>query len=86
LMAITRREGKIQWSAKLSGSNIWSGPVLGGGKLWLTSAAGQLVSVEATTGKVSSTQDLGQPVYIAPIIAAGRMFVLTDKAKLMALN
>ncbi len=86
LMAITRREGKIQWSAKLSGSNIWSGPVLGGGKLWLTSAAGQLVSVEATTGKVSSTQDLGQPVYIAPIIAGGRMFVLTDKAKLMALN
>ncbi len=86
LMAITRRDGKIQWTMKLSGSNIWSGPVLGGGKLWLTSAAGQLVSVEATTGKVASTQDLGQPIYIAPIIAGSRMFILTDKAKLIALN
>ncbi len=86
LIAITRRDGKVQWSAKLSGSDIWSGPVLAGGKLWLTSAAGQLVAVEATTGKVSSTQDLGQPIFIAPIIAGSRMFVLTDKAKLIGLN
>jgi outer membrane protein assembly factor BamB len=86
LLAITRRDGKIQWSAKLAGSTIWSGPVLAGGKLWLTSSTGSLVSVEATTGKVASTQELGQPVYIAPIVAGSRMFVLTDKAKLISLN
>ena len=86
LMAITRRDGKVQWTVKLAGNNIWSGPVLAGGKLWLTSAKGHLVSVEATTGKVVSTQDLDQPIYIAPIVAANRMFILTDKAKLIALN
>lgn len=86
LMAITRRDGKVQWSAKLAGSAIWSGPVLAGGKLWLTSAAGQLVGVEASTGKVETTQDLGSPIFIAPIVAGSRMFVLTDKAKLIALN
>jgi outer membrane protein assembly factor BamB len=86
LLAITRRGGKVQWSAKLAGSTIWSGPVLAGGKLWLASSTGSLVAVEATTGKVVSTQELGQPVYIAPIVAGNRMFVLTDKAKLISLN
>lgn len=86
LMAITRKEGKIQWNTKLAGSTVWSGPVLAGGKLWLTSSKGQLTSVEATTGKVASTLDLGQPTFIAPIVAGSRMFVLTDKAKLIALN
>ena len=86
LMAITRKDGKIQWNTKLAGSTVWSGPVLAGGKLWLTSSKGQLAGVEATTGKIAFTLDLGQPIYIAPIVAGSRMFVFTDKAKLIALN
>jgi outer membrane protein assembly factor BamB len=86
LMAITRRDGKILWTTKLAGSNTWSGPVLAGGRLWLTSNKGHLVSVDAATGKLETTQDLGQPIYIAPVVAGGRMFVLTDKAQLIALN
>ncbi len=86
LLAITRREGKIQWTTKLPGSSTWSGPTLAGGLLWVASNKGQLVAVEATTGKVVSTQDLGGPVYIAPVVAQGRMFILTDKAKLIALG
>ena len=86
LMAITRRDGKIQWTVKLPGTNTWSGPVLAGNRLWLTSNKGTLVGVDASTGRVETTQDLGQPVYIAPVVAGGRMYVLTDKAKLIALN
>jgi outer membrane protein assembly factor BamB len=86
LLAVARRDGKVQWSVKLPGSSTWSGPVLAGSRLWLASSTGQLVGVDATTGRVDSTQDLGQPVYIAPIVASGRMFVLTDKAKLIAFN
>lgn len=86
LMAITRRDGKVLWTAKLPEDNTWSGPVVAGSKLWLTSNKGQLVGVDATTGKVDSRQNLGSPIYIAPVVAAGRMFVLTDKARLIALN
>ena len=86
LMAITRRDGKVQWTTRLPGTNTWSGPVLAGSRLWLTSNKGHLVAVDAATGKLESTQDLGQPVYIAPVVAGGRMFVLTDKARLIALN
>jgi hypothetical protein len=29
---------------------------------------------------------MGAPIYIAPVVAQGRMYVLTDKARLIALN
>ncbi|MBX9591172.1 MAG: PQQ-binding-like beta-propeller repeat protein [Hyphomonadaceae bacterium] len=86
VLAITRNDGKIQWASKLPGGGTWSGPVLAGHRLWLTSSKGQLASVEANTGKVASTQDLGSPIFIAPVVAGGRMYVLTDTAKLLALN
>lgn len=86
VLAITRNDGKIQWTSKLSGAGTWSGPVLAGNRLWLTSSKGQLTSVEANSGKVASTQDLGSPIYIAPVVAGGRLYVLTDKARLMAFN
>jgi outer membrane protein assembly factor BamB len=86
LLAITRRDGKVEWTAKLPGATTWSGPTLAGGVLWIVSNKGQLLGVEATTGRIASQQDLGAPVYIAPIVAGNRMYVLTDKARLIALN
>jgi outer membrane protein assembly factor BamB len=85
-MAISRRDGKVEWTVKLPGAAVWSGPVLAGNRLWLTSNKGQLLSAEAATGRIVSTQDLGQPIYIPPVVAGARMYVLTDKAKLIALN
>jgi outer membrane protein assembly factor BamB len=86
LMAITRRDGKIRWTAKLPGATTWSGPTLAGGTLWLASNTGQLVGVDPASGRVTTQQDLGSPVYIAPVVAQNRMFVLTDSAQLIALN
>jgi len=86
MMAVSRREGKALWTVKLPGEGTWSGPVLAGNRLWAVSSKGQLTSVDAATGKVESSQNLGSPVYIAPIVAGARMFVLTDGAKLIALN
>lgn len=86
LMAINRRDGKIQWTTKLPGGTTFAGPVLAGGLLYLTSNTGQLVSVDASTGQVSGQQDLGDPVFVPPIVAQGRLYVLTDDARLIALN
>jgi outer membrane protein assembly factor BamB len=84
LMGITRREGKVAWSAKLPDATTWSGPVAAGGRLWLVSNKGQLVSVEATTGKVEGRLPLPGPAYIAPVVAGGRLYVLTDAAQLVS--
>ena len=86
VMALARTDGKTRWTTQLPDSKTWSGPVLAGGSLWLVSNKGQLVSVDAATGRLGSQQDLGESVYITPIVAQGRMFVLTDAAKLIALN
>ena len=43
LLAITRREGQIVWTAQLPGAKTWSGPVLAGNRLWLASNRGHLI-------------------------------------------
>ena len=86
LMAITRKEGTVQWTLQLPGDKTWAGPVLAGGKLWLVSSKGTLASVDAMSGRVMSQQGLGDSVFIAPVVAKRRMFVLTDNAKLISLN
>lgn len=86
LTALSRGDGKTKWTVSLPQSRTWSGPVLAGGTLWLTSNKGQLIAVDAATGKVGSQVELGDPVYIPPVVAQGRMFVFTDSAKLIALN
>jgi outer membrane protein assembly factor BamB len=86
LMALSRQDGKTQWTAKLPAANQWAGPTLAGGILWLVSTAGTLVGAEATTGRIVTQKELGEAFYIAPVVAQGRMYVLSDGAKLMALN
>jgi outer membrane protein assembly factor BamB len=86
LMAISRRDGRTQWTTKLPGSNTWTGPVLANGILWLASKEGQLAGVDAATGRVTGQLDVGGAVFIPPVVAQGKMFVLTDDAKLVAFN
>ena len=86
LLALNRRDGKTVWVAKMPDANVWSGPTLAGGMLWLVSNKGTLAGVDAVTGRVASQQSVGNPVYIAPVVAQGRMFVLTDNARLIAFN
>ncbi len=86
LMAVNRRDGRTQWTTKLPGSNTWAGPVLANGILWLASKEGQLTGVDAATGRVTGQMEIGGPVFISPVVAQGKMFVLTDEAKLVAFN
>ena len=86
LLALSRKDGSVRWLTELPKATRWSGPVLAGGRLWLASGEGMVVNVDAKTGNVVSQRDLGTPIFISPIVAAGRMYVLTDKARLLALN
>ncbi len=86
LMAFDRRDGKVRWLTELPQASRWSGPVLASGRLWLASTSGAVVSVDAKTGNIATQRDVDSAISIAPIVASGRMFVLTDKARLLALN
>lgn len=84
LSAFTRQNGHLVWTVNLPSARAWSGPALAGGRLWLTSENGALISVEAETGRVSQKLSVGDPVFIAPVIANNMLFVLTDDARLIA--
>lgn len=86
LMAMARTDGKVRWLTELPGDAHWNGPVLAGGRLWLVSGEGALVSVEAATGQLVGTTDLNTKVFITPVVAGGRMYILADNASLIALN
>ncbi len=86
LIALTRKDGKVRWLTALPGDGRWNGPVLAGNRLWLASSNGQLVAVDALSGNIATQTDLGYPVMITPVVAEGRLYVLTDKAKLIAMN
>jgi outer membrane protein assembly factor BamB len=86
LVALDRGSGKIAWSLTLpsKGRESWAGPTLAGGKLWVASSAGRLISVNAATGEMAGEQPLGNPVYLAPIVAGGRLILLSGDGALMS--
>jgi outer membrane protein assembly factor BamB len=86
LIALSRADGKVRWVSDLPSGARWSGPVLAGGKLWAVSGNGLLVGADARTGQLLSQLDLDTPVFVAPVVAGGRMYILADNASLIALN
>lgn len=65
---------------------LWSSPILANGKLITASDTGQLKAVNAKTGVVEKTLDLGQSVLLGPIALNGTLYIVTDEAQLIALR
>ena len=96
LVALTRDNGRVIWVKELphlsdpddKGSDpvSWTGPVLGGGKLWLTNSLGQLAAFSPQDGKQTDVLDVGGAMYISPVIANGTIYVVTDDGELVALR
>lgn len=86
LMALQKSDGKTRWLTQLPAAKNYAGPVLAANTLWLVSSSGEVVSVDPLTGKVGGSMQLGEKVYLPPVVAQGHMYVLTDSAKLIALN
>lgn len=88
LIAFDSASGKVRWISKLPGESrdSWAGPVGAGGRLWLSSSKGALITVDPSNGQVTSERAIGDETYLAPIVAGGQIFVLTDKANLVAFN
>ncbi|MGE3743539.1 MAG: PQQ-binding-like beta-propeller repeat protein, partial [Geminicoccaceae bacterium] len=65
----------------------WVGPVLASGRLLVASSEGELVTVSPETGeRLGSLEIGGGGVSVAPAIADGTVFFLTDNATLVAVR
>ena len=86
MAAVERKGGAVRWSVNLPDGGVWSGPVLGGGRLIAVSSTGKLANISPQTGEILSTTDLGEEFFIAPVIANGTIYLLADSGKLIALR
>ncbi|UTP37926.1 PQQ-binding-like beta-propeller repeat protein [Phenylobacterium sp. LH3H17] len=65
---------------------VWSSPILASNRIVLAGTSGELVAINAKTGEVEKTMNLGSPTLIGPIAVNGTIFVVTDEAQLIALR
>lgn len=64
----------------------YSAPVVASGRVILISSRGELLAFSPADGSQTGSLKLGETVYIEPIAAQGRLYVLTDEAKLIAID
>ena len=87
VVAMSTKTGNVAWISQLT-----AGTKLAWGQYWLEIACGwppareAMAGLNPKTGKIVSKRDLGYRLNIAPIVASGHMYILTDNAKLVALN
>lgn len=92
LIALRRDSGEIHWVTQLpryeddkhESPVVWTGPVLAGGRLITASSTGELREVDPQTGEIVRTTKLGDAVTIAPIVADGTLYLLTQDGTLSA--
>jgi outer membrane protein assembly factor BamB len=65
---------------------LWTGPILANNRLLTASTTGVLAAVNAKTGDVEKTVQLGGSVLLSPIAAGDMVYVVTDTGQLIALH
>jgi outer membrane protein assembly factor BamB len=95
VLCLLRRDGRVKWTTQLDAYEdpddkedpiVWSGPVLASNKLLLVSSTGEAIALSPFTGEKVEESELPEGTRVAPVIADGTLFVLTDDAQLLALR
>ena len=86
LLCLDKLSGKVRWIAQLprwydpKSKNKpvqWNGPVLAGGRLYLTNTRGSMATVAVADGKIDPIRKkVGKGYFLAPIVANGTMLTL----------
>ncbi|NBB84081.1 MAG: PQQ-binding-like beta-propeller repeat protein, partial [Alphaproteobacteria bacterium] len=93
LVALELDTGGIRWVTALprwedpedrEGPIVWHGPVLAGGRLIVVGSDGEGLLVDPAGGGVAGRFDLDGEAAVAPVVAGGILYVLTDNGRLTA--
>lgn len=92
MVALDSSNGETLWATQLpkpekkKRRRNWAGPILANGSLVAFSSDGQIVLVDAASGQIMTTQRTNADVFVTPIVAGGRVVVLTGKDGVAAFN
>jgi outer membrane protein assembly factor BamB len=93
LMAIARNNGKVRWITQLpeyrnakskNGPINYSGPILAGGRLIVTSTNGAITFANPDTGAVEGRTSVKSSISLPPVVADNTLYVLDDSGRLHA--
>jgi len=95
VVCVERTDGTIRWVTQLQQFEserrrrdriAWAGPVMAGGRLVLAGSHGRAAILSATDGTIQRQVNLGDTVFVAPIIVNETIYIVTDEARLIALR
>ena len=95
LVALDGVSGGVKWTRQLPAYRnerkkkdliAWTGPVMIGGRLVLASSDGRIEVVRPEDGTTILTRNAKSPIFIAPAIADGTLFFLTNEGELIAVR
>ena len=93
LVALNRDSGRVHWVTALPRWKnpekkvepiLWTGPVLASDRLLVANSIGDVMAVSPYTGNIMGKVGLTDGVPLAPIVANGTVYFLTDDADLVA--
>lgn len=96
LVGVSRDRGQILWIKPLqktkdpektySAPIVFSGPVLAGGRLWLTNSMGELKGFNPENGDILYDEEIAEPFFLAPVVAEKTMLLLSDDGRIRAVQ
>jgi len=95
VVCMNRADGRVRWTSQLEAFGdpedredpiVWSGPVMISNLLVLVASDGRAQLLSPFTGQKLGETVMPDGTFIAPIIANGMMYVLTNEAELVALR
>lgn len=94
LVCLYRADGRVKWTKQLPQYTdekknrdplVWRGPVMAGGQLLVAGMHGTMLSLSPKDGATTATTDIPDNITDAPIVAGGRLYFLTQDARLHVL-
>lgn len=93
MAAIERDTGFVRWVTQLpryeneeakKNPISWAGPVLAGGRLFAAGTSGRIAEFSPEDGKLIREWSAGKSVHMAPVVAGGTLYLLSEDGTLTA--
>lgn len=94
LFCLYRADGRVKWvsqlpryedEAKRKGSYVWYGPVMAGGQLLVAGSHGEMLAFSPAKGEKVATLEIPDNVVNIPVLAEGRLYLVTGDARIHVL-
>lgn len=92
IKAMHAGNGKIIWEKELevkpgtSGARPFSPPAWAAGKLYITSVSGELICLDASSGRELWRYDCGEPIHFQPAVVNGRIYMGTESGTVICIE